>query len=101
MFAYTCIYIFPGLMRGSSYYLEERGYLFMFGVFKYYNHTSPQCNIDLDETLRKANPLWGLRDVQLELIKEAEKHKLYLVVIHYFPFHQQLLVFKKGSRLLC
>lgn len=92
--------LFSALFRGCARFLKRRGLLFMFGPFKYFNTSLSLCHAEYDATLRKANPLWGLRDVELELAIEAEKNGLYWVVSHNFPFPGQLLIFKKGSRLL-
>ena len=54
----------------------------------------------LDQQLKAANPLWGLRDAELEIREELEKLNILLTVTFNFPSDLQLHIYKKGTRVL-
>ncbi len=89
------ILVITGLFRGCGTYLKPDGLLFLYGPFGYDGIISPQSNINFDQSLRSRNPLWGLRDVNRQLVKIAAKYHIQLHARHKLPSNNDLLIWKK------
>ncbi|KAK7601948.1 hypothetical protein V9T40_009389 [Parthenolecanium corni] len=85
-----------GLFRGCETYLKKDGLLFTYGPYAYDGVISPQSNVNFNESLKRSNPLWGLRDVYRQLVPIASKHHLQLLTVHKLPANNDLIVWKKN-----
>jgi SAM-dependent methyltransferase len=83
-----------GLFAGASRALGKDGRLFLYGPFKRDGeHTAPS-NAAFDESLRKANPEWGVRDIA-DLEELADRVGLVLLEAVAMPANNQILIFAR------
>jgi len=84
-----------GLFTGVKRRLTKEGKLFLYGPFMHNGeHTSPS-NIAFDQSLRTRNPMWGVRDLDLEIIPLAKKHDLQIDQIRKMPANNLVVTFKR------
>ena len=102
MVAINVIHISPwaacvGLMAGAGRVLEPGGVLYLYGAFRVGGrHTAPS-NQAFDETLRRRNPQWGVRDLG-EVAAEAAPNGLRLADTVEMPNNNLSVVFKKAGK---
>ncbi len=85
-----------GLMIGAGKLLPSRGLLFTYGPYRVAGqHTAPS-NEQFDESLRRRNPDWGVRDVD-ELKELASREGLVLVEKMAMPANNFLLAWRKET----
>ena len=95
-FNFKNFYLFClGLFRGCGTYLKRNGLLLLYGPFAYDGVISPESNVNFDKSLKSSNQLWGIRDVNRQLIPLASKYHLSLYARHQLPANNDLLVWKK------
>jgi SAM-dependent methyltransferase len=81
-----------GLVTASARLLQPDGRLFVYGPFMQDGrHTAPS-NAAFDESLRRENPAWGVRDVG-DLDRLARRHGLQLAETVPMPANNFVLVF--------
>ncbi|KAL0487596.1 methyltransferase-like protein [Acrasis kona] len=85
-----------GLFKNASRFLSHDGFLFTYGPFNVDQQFTSEGNFHFDQSLKRSNPLYGIRDVG-DLEKEAEKNNLYLVNKIQMPANNLLLVWKKNK----
>ncbi len=52
-----------GLAKGAGHLLSPKGDVFLYGPFKEGDATAPS-NLDFDESLKRRNPEWGVRELE-------------------------------------
>jgi len=83
------------LFGGAARYLRQGGRLFVYGPFmRDGQHTAPS-NAAFDESLRRENPAWGVRDIA-DLAALAGRHALTLEAVRDMPANNFVLVFTKS-----
>jgi SAM-dependent methyltransferase len=99
IFCANVIHISPwavaqGLFAGAARHLAADGRLFLYGPFKRDGrHTAPS-NAAFDESLRRQNPEWGVRDIA-ELRALAAANQLRLAEISEMPANNAILTFAR------
>lgn len=99
MFNANMIHISPwdsclGLMRGAGQHLRSGGVLVVYGPFRIDNaHTAPS-NSRFDESLRRRDPRWGVRDLE-QVVALAGTHGLALSERVAMPANNFMLVFHR------
>jgi hypothetical protein len=85
-----------GLMAGAGRLLAAGNVLYLYGPFKENDrHTAPS-NAAFDESLRRRDPEWGVRDVG-EVSELARWHGLVLVERVAMPANNLSLVFRRAT----
>jgi len=84
-----------GLFAGAAQYLRDDGRLFLYGPFmRDGKHTAPS-NAQFDASLRRQNPLWGVRDLA-DVSALAERCKFALSEVVEMPANNLTLVFERS-----
>ena len=99
IFCANVIHISPwavaeGLFAGAARHLAADGRLFLYGPFKRDGQHNAPSNAAFDESLRRQNPEWGVRDIA-ELRALAAASKLRLAQISEMPSNNAILTFKQ------
>jgi len=82
-----------GLFRAAGGLLKRgEGKLVTYGPYMFDGVIRPQSNTDFDDSLRRENSDWGLRDVDA-LKKLSEHNGLTLADVHSMPANNHVLVF--------
>jgi hypothetical protein len=100
VFCANVIHIAPwriaeGLVAGAGRYLGAGGMLFLYGPFKRGGMHTAASNEAFDASLRRANPEWGVRDVEA-VEKMAADVSLTLIEIAEMPANNFTLVFRRA-----
>jgi SAM-dependent methyltransferase len=101
MFCANVIHIAPwavaeGLFAGANRHLTPGGRLFLYGPFRRDGQHNAPSNAAFDESLRKRDPAWGVRDTA-DLKKLAHANGLRFVELVEMPSNNAVLVFERGS----
>ena len=83
-----------GLLAAAGRILPKGGILYLYGAYKVDGEYTAPSNKDFDETLRKTDPEWGLRELR-EVEREAEKNCLFLKDVVDMPANNLSVVFQK------
>jgi SAM-dependent methyltransferase len=83
------------LFRGSARHLRDGGKLVVYGPYLE-NGTAVQSNLDFDQSLKRRNAEWGLRDLD-EVTRLAGEHGLKREKVVRMPANNLTLVFAKSS----
>ena len=99
IFCANVIHISPwavaeGLFAGAARHLAADGRLFLYGPFKRDGQHNAPSNAAFDESLRRQNPEWGVRDIA-ELRALAAANQLRLAQISEMPSNNAVLTFKR------
>ena len=86
-----------GLFDGASALLEAGGRVFLYGPFRRNGeHTAPS-NAAFDASLKARNPLWGVRDLEGDLIPAAEARGFRLADRLAMPANNVSVVFERAG----
>jgi SAM-dependent methyltransferase len=101
IFCANVIHIAPwavaeGLFAGVSRHLVAAGRLFLYGPFKRDGHHNAPSNAAFDESLRRRDPEWGVRDTS-DLKKLSAANGLGLIELIEMPANNAILVFERSS----
>lgn len=77
--------------------LRASGRLVLYGPFKKEGRFTTESNERFDTSLRGRDPRWGYRDIESEVVPEAERNGLALLECHEMPANNFLLVFAKQN----
>jgi SAM-dependent methyltransferase len=99
MFCANVIHIAPwamaeGLFAGAGRHLAADGRLFLYGPFRRDGQHNAPSNAAFDESLRRENPQWGVRDTA-ELAALGAANKLCLAQISEMPSNNAILTFAR------
>ena len=83
-----------GLFAGAGRHLQSGGRLMLYGPFRRDGVHNAPSNAAFDQSLRRENPDWGVRDTA-ELRALAERNRLRLVEITEMPSNNAVMVFEK------
>ena len=100
MFCANVIHISPwsvaeGLFAGANRYLRSGGRLLLYGPFKRDGQHNAPSNAAFDESLRRQNPEWGVRDTA-ELRALAQRNNLRVSHTHELPSSNAILSFEQS-----
>ena len=84
-----------GLFAGASRYLRSGGQLLLYGPFRRDGQHNAPSNAAFDESLRRQNPEWGVRDTA-ELRALAERNNLRVSHTHELPSNNAILSFEQS-----
>jgi len=99
IFCANVIHIAPwrvaeGLFAGARQCLRRDGMFFLYGPFKRKGKHTAESNEAFDASLRRGNPEWGVRDVEV-VEKLAAANDLSLIEIAEMPANNITLVFRR------
>ena len=102
MFCANVIHIAPwsvaeGLFAGAARHLAPGGRLFLYGPFRRDGAHNAPSNAAFDESLRRRDPAWGVRDTA-DLKKLADANKLRFVELVEMPSNNAILIFERGPQ---
>ncbi len=101
MFCANVIHIAPwavaeGLFAGAGRHVAPGGRLFLYGPFRRDGVHNSQSNAEFDESLRRRDPAWGVRDTA-DLKKLADRNGLRFAELVEMPANNAVLVFERAS----
>jgi hypothetical protein len=83
-----------GLMAGAGRILPPNGILYLYGPFKRHGKNTAASNAAFDESLRRQNSAWGLRELE-DVIEVAGGEGLTLQEIIPMPANNFSVIFKR------
>lgn len=83
-----------GLFRGASRVLSARGFLLMYGPYRFSGLFTAPSNEAFDASLRERDPAWGVRDVD-DLRRLGEEVGLLHEATEALPANNHCLVFRR------
>lgn len=84
-----------GLMAGSNRILPSGGVLYLYGPYKQNGQHTAESNRSFDESLRRQNPDWGVRDLE-DVMRIAKSEALEVQEIVVMPANNLSVVFQKS-----
>lgn len=84
-----------GLLRGAARMLQADGPLILYGPFRRDGLHISESNETFDRALKERNPLWGVRDVESELVPAADLYGFGVDEIRPMPANNSIIVFRK------
>ena len=84
-----------GLMRGAGRLLDAGAPLYLYGAYRQAEVPTAPSNEAFDQSLRAANPEWGVRHLE-DVVAEAERNGLALDAVVPMPANNLSVVFRKG-----
>ena len=84
------------LIEGASRLLPTQGVLFLYGPFRRLDRQTAPSNESFDAQLRRQNPEWGIRDLEL-VLDVANQAGLDFVEFSEMPANNLSVVFKKRA----
>jgi hypothetical protein len=102
MFCANVIHIAPwavaeGLFAGARRHLRSGGQLWLYGPFRRDGAHNAPSNAAFDESLRRQNPEWGVRDMA-ELRDLAQRNNLAYKHTYEMPSNNAILTFEQSRR---
>ncbi|MEM1086939.1 MAG: DUF938 domain-containing protein [Pseudomonadota bacterium] len=99
VFCANMIHIAPleaaiGLIKGAGDLLSSGGHLLLYGPFARKGKIAPS-NAEFSANLKRRDPLWGVRDLDHELISPAEKAGLKLSHVIEMPSNNLSVIFQR------
>lgn len=99
VFCANMIHIAPftaakGLLSGAGRYLRPGGRLMLYGPFARNGDLAPS-NARFSDDLKRRNPDWGVRDLELELLPLAKAAELSLHTVIDMPANNLCVIFEK------
>ncbi len=85
-----------GLMRGAGRMLAEGGILYLYGPYKIGSHHTAPSNAAFDDSLRRRNADWGVRDLEA-VTDEAQSNGFTLTETVTMPANNLSVIFKKTA----
>jgi len=85
-----------GLMRGAGRLLAEGRVLYLYGPYKIGGHHTAPSNAAFDDSLRRRNADWGVRDLEA-VTNEAQSNGFALTETVTMPANNLSAVFKKTA----
>ncbi|MEL6857875.1 MAG: DUF938 domain-containing protein [Pseudomonadota bacterium] len=100
MFCANMIHIAPieagqGLIAGAGRLLRPGGRLMLYGPFAR-NGEIASSNAQFSEDLKRRDPRWGVRDLELQILPRARQANLALVEVRAMPANNLSVVFEKA-----
>jgi SAM-dependent methyltransferase len=83
-----------GLLAGAGRHLRADGRLFLYGPFRRDGVHNAPSNAAFDQSLRRQNPEWGVRDIA-DLRKVADANRLRVAELVEMPSNNAVLVFER------
>ena len=98
VFHISPIEVMHSCLKGTSKCLKRLGIFCVYGPFRFEGEFTSPSNAQFDCSLKTNNPEWGIRDFE-QLCQVAEERGLTFQHNYSMPANNQLLVFKKHSRI--
>lgn len=100
IFCANMIHIAPfaatrGLMAGAGRLLSAGAPLILYGPYRRDGRHTADTNAAFDESLRERNPAWGVRDLEGDVVPEAEAAGLSLAAVVPMPANNLIVVFRR------
>lgn len=100
MFCANMIHIAPfeaakGLIAGAGRILAPKGRLMLYGPFARSGEIAPS-NARFSADLKRRDPSWGVRDLDLDIVPLAKHAALHLVAVQAMPANNLSVVFEKA-----
>ena len=100
IFSANVIHIAPvevmdGLLGSSAALLGPEGRLVLYGPFSRNGEHNSAGNIAFDQKLRSTNPLWGIRDIDLDIVPRMAGQGFALAAVQPMPANNRFLVFER------
>lgn len=86
-----------GLFAGADRLLGPSGKLFLYGPFSRNGAHMAASNADFDRSLKSRDPLWGVRDLENDILPLAEKANLVLGEAIDMPANNMAVIFHKKN----
>ncbi|XP_071538367.1 methyltransferase-like 26 isoform X2 [Panulirus ornatus] len=83
-----------GLFASAGKLLKPGGIMVTYGPYAIHGEITPESNVSFNESLKKQNDAWGLRDVD-DLEKEAKKNGLVFDAMFNMPANNKTLIWLK------
>lgn len=83
-----------GLLAGAGRLLAPRGRLMLYGPFARSGEIAPS-NAQFSADLKRRNPSWGVRDLDLEILPLARQAGLQLETVETMPANNLSVVFAR------
>ena len=85
-----------GLMAGAGRLLGDGAVLFLYGPYRVDGELVPESNVSFDESLRRMDPAWGVRELR-NVEAEAAKHGFGLEQLVAMPANNYSVIFRKSA----
>jgi SAM-dependent methyltransferase len=87
----------PGIVEGLANAANLFGVKIFgaYGAFKRHGECTSPGNVSFDEMLRNANPTWGLKDLESEIVPVFEKHGFGLLKVVDMPSNNFVILFER------
>ena len=85
------------LFRESGKLLNKGQFLILYGPFKIFNKHISESNYFFDNSLKKRNDLWGIKNLE-EVCDESKKNGFSQEDIIRMPANNFLIIYRKVSR---
>ncbi|AFZ36507.1 protein of unknown function DUF938 [Stanieria cyanosphaera PCC 7437] len=85
-----------GLMSGAGRILPMDGILYLYGPYKQKGEHTAESNRSFDESLRRQNPEWGVRNLE-DVARIAKSEGLELQEVVTMPANNLSVIFKKSQ----
>ena len=82
------------LFKGAAKLLKNGQFMILYGPFKFGNKHTSQSNYFFENSLKKQNDLWGIRNLE-EVTEEAKKNGFIQENIIKMPSNNFLVIYKK------
>lgn len=82
------------LFKGAAKLLKKGQFMILYGPFKFGNKHTSQSNYFFENSLKKQNDLWGIRNLE-EVTEEAKKNGFIQENIIKMPSNNFLVIYKK------
>lgn len=84
-----------GMLEGAGKGLPKEGKVILYGPYRRNGQHIAQSNQDFDQNLKSRDPSWGIRDLEQDVVPQAEKCGLQLASVIDMPNNNFIVVLNK------
>jgi hypothetical protein len=92
----ACLCLWLVVSAAGGKLLGPSGRLIIYGPFKKNGKFTTKSNEQFDTSLKGRDPRWGYRDVESDIMPEAERNGLTLLECHEMPANNFMLTFARA-----